>query len=82
MSKWWLQVMRDEFVPRERREHTGEGGGPIETKNVGITNDQQVRAAATLLDALAAQYSAADARGECAMGAAEQSTMGGDTQPG
>jgi hypothetical protein len=24
MSKWWLQVMRDEFVPKERREFAGE----------------------------------------------------------
>ncbi len=26
MSKWWLQVMRDEFVPRERREVSGPDG--------------------------------------------------------
>jgi len=29
MSKWWLQVMDDEFVPRERREVTGADGGKI-----------------------------------------------------
>ena len=29
MSKWWLQVMRDEFLPRERRELTGADGGAI-----------------------------------------------------
>lgn len=23
MSKWWLQVMRDEFIPRERRDISG-----------------------------------------------------------
>ena len=38
MSKWWLQVMRDEFVPRERREHTGEGGGPIELRWPEVNN--------------------------------------------
>ena len=26
MSKWWLQVMDDEFVPRERRELSGVDG--------------------------------------------------------
>ena len=31
MSKWWLQVMDDEFVPREKREHTGKDGGPVQT---------------------------------------------------
>jgi hypothetical protein len=29
MSKWWLQVMREEFTPREKREIVGEGGGPL-----------------------------------------------------
>jgi len=29
MSKWWLQVMRDDFVPRERREITGQDGGDV-----------------------------------------------------
>jgi hypothetical protein len=29
MSKWWLQVMDEEFVPRERRELTGADGGVI-----------------------------------------------------
>jgi len=29
MSKWWLQVMDEEFVPRERREVTGADGGKI-----------------------------------------------------
>ena len=28
-SKWWLQVMDEEFVPREKREIMGQGGGPI-----------------------------------------------------
>lgn len=29
LSKWWLQVMDDEFVPRQRNELTGVDGGPI-----------------------------------------------------
>jgi hypothetical protein len=29
LSKWWLQVMDDEFVPREKRELTGADGGPV-----------------------------------------------------
>ena len=29
MSKWWLQVMDDEFVERQRHEVSGPGGGPI-----------------------------------------------------
>jgi hypothetical protein len=29
MSKWWLQVMDDEFVPRERREVDQSGGVEI-----------------------------------------------------
>ena len=32
MSKWWLQVMRDEFVPKERREVSGPDGGPVPVK--------------------------------------------------
>lgn len=32
MSKWWLQVMRDDFIPRERREISGPDGGPVELK--------------------------------------------------
>ena len=31
MSKWWLTVMDDEFVPRSKQEISGAGGGPIET---------------------------------------------------
>ena len=31
MSKWWLQVMDDEFVPRSKNELTGKDGGPITT---------------------------------------------------
>ena len=31
MSKWWLQVMDDEFVPRSKSEHTGKDGGPLVT---------------------------------------------------
>ena len=30
MSKWWLQVMDDEFVPRQRTEVTGRDGEPVE----------------------------------------------------
>ena len=30
MSKWWLQVMDAEFLPRERQELTGADGGKIE----------------------------------------------------
>jgi 5'-3' exonuclease len=29
MSKWWLQVMDEEFVPREKREVSGIDGGKI-----------------------------------------------------
>ncbi len=29
MSKWWLQVMDPDFVPVQRNEMTGIGGGPI-----------------------------------------------------
>lgn len=32
MSKWWLQVMRDEFVPKQRQEVSGPGGGPVAVK--------------------------------------------------
>jgi predicted transcriptional regulator len=28
MSKWWLQVMDAEFMPTQRAELTGPGGGP------------------------------------------------------
>jgi hypothetical protein len=31
MSKWWLQVMDDEFVPRSKSEHAGKDGGPLVT---------------------------------------------------
>jgi predicted transcriptional regulator len=30
MSKWWLQVMDEEFLPKQRQELTGAGGGAIE----------------------------------------------------
>lgn len=52
MSKWWLQVMDDEFVERNRTEHTGAGGGPIETKDVD--GESKTRSLAALADALAA----------------------------
>lgn len=29
MSKWWLQVMDDEFLPRQRSEVTGADGGDV-----------------------------------------------------
>ena len=32
MSKWWLQVMDEEFVPRQRNEITGAAGASISIK--------------------------------------------------
>jgi len=31
MSKWWLQVMRDEFNSPQKQEVTGKGGAPLFT---------------------------------------------------
>ena len=30
MSKWWLQVMDEEFIPRVKSEITGADGGPLQ----------------------------------------------------
>ena len=38
MSKWWLQVMDDEFVPRSKSELTGKDGGPMVT-TIEYVND-------------------------------------------
>ena len=38
MSKWWLQVMDDEFVPRSKNELTGKDGGPMVT-TIEYVND-------------------------------------------
>ena len=38
MSKWWLQVMDAEFLPRERLEQTGEGGGAIKLEVEYVNN--------------------------------------------
>ena len=35
-SKWWLQLMDDQFVPREKREITGSGGDAIRILVGGI----------------------------------------------
>ena len=51
MSKWWLQVMDDEFVPREKREHTGAGGGPMEVTSVQLTDDERAERVAAIFDA-------------------------------
>jgi len=38
ISKWWLQVMDDEFVPKSRQELSGKGGGPLVVKGyVGVS---------------------------------------------
>ena len=33
MSKWWLQVMREEFVPRQRVDQHTEHGGTVVVVN-------------------------------------------------
>ena len=40
MSKWWLQVMEDDFVPREKQELGGIGGGPIQIEDVNETRQR------------------------------------------
>jgi len=40
MSKWWLQVMDDEFVPKQRNELTGADGGQITVRIIDeVIND-------------------------------------------
>ena len=29
LSKWWLQSMDDDFIPKQKTEITGSGGGPV-----------------------------------------------------
>ena len=50
MSKWWLQVMDDEFAERRnvRLEGTGEGG-EIEIKQVGLTDAERQAALQAML---------------------------------
>jgi hypothetical protein len=40
MSKWWLQVMDEDFVPREKQELGGIGGGPIQIEDVNETRQR------------------------------------------
>ena len=42
MSKWWLQVMDAEFIPRERTELTGADGAPVQHE-IRITDDSILR---------------------------------------
>jgi len=37
MSKWWLQVMDDEFIERNRTELTGKGGAPLHITLTPVT---------------------------------------------
>lgn len=36
MSKWWLQVMDEEFNPPQRQEISGTDGGPIDIKTTNV----------------------------------------------
>ena len=39
MSKWWLQVMRDEFTPREKREISGPEGGAVKVESAIVVRE-------------------------------------------
>lgn len=39
MSKWWLQTMDEEFVPRLKQEVTGANGGPLKVVYVNDWRD-------------------------------------------
>lgn len=41
-AKWFKERTDDVFAPRSKHEHTGAGGGPIETRNLSNLTDQEV----------------------------------------
>ena len=45
ISKWWLQVMDDEFVPRQKTELTGNDGGPLSVEYINDWRHQAANAA-------------------------------------
>ena len=45
ISKWWLQVMDDEFVPRDKHEVSGPDGGAVRIVGIevgGIDPDEDI----------------------------------------
>jgi len=60
MSKWWLQVMDEEFRPATKHEHSGRDGGPIETKTNVTGIDAGVAEVVALLDAARKRSGAGD----------------------
>lgn len=50
-AKWWLRVKcADEFNPPAAVEVSGPKGGPIEHKDVGLTDDERAARIAAILD--------------------------------
>lgn len=65
---------------KQRLEHTGEGGGPIEHMEVGLDAKERNRALAALADAIADVVCAAGGTGDGTVGTSEQDTVAGSAE--
>ena len=82
ISKWWLQVMDDEFAERRtlRHEGTGEGGAIVIEER--YTDEERIRGLGALFDAVRTGVLAGDYGGDDALDADERSAMAGVSESG
>jgi hypothetical protein len=78
MSKWWVQVMDDDFRPLQRHEITGKDGGPVEHRDIDA--QERIRAISSLADALATGLCCTSRTGQDDMDTAEQTAVAGAAQ--
>lgn len=53
-AKWYLTMKGADrgYAPKQKLEHSGEGGGPIQTKEVGLTDAERLAALTAMLKQL------------------------------